>query len=253
MIIVLEKDSFDWVALTGAITSVLAVIVAIITIWLQNKQFKKQREPVIKPAMKTFDVKLPEINLDWETGKKLDSKFSSTTIPVYNYGGTSAINISYSYTFTNLKAVKESLDKIQGFEDGDVKISDVNEENNSFDLCIESPSGWRRFNEIKRYVRFQDVILPGNNVNILLPSYFVVIINYAFQFDIWEDIEFPELELSLTYNDVSDKYWNVKYIIKLDTKTYNRKSGSDGVYLKSHFINEFVSQNPIKGIIRREL
>ncbi|WP_242253645.1 hypothetical protein [Bacillus cereus group sp. BfR-BA-01403] len=130
MIIVLEKGGFDWVAFAGAFIFGLAVFVAITAIWYQNRQFKKQREPVIGPAIKDFDLELPETHLDWETGEKLDDKFSGTTIPVYNYGGTAAINISYNYKLINLDEKEKCLNNFPKSTSHEIKIDAINKEKN---------------------------------------------------------------------------------------------------------------------------
>ncbi|AKE15669.1 hypothetical protein [Bacillus cereus] len=241
MIIVLEKGGFDWIALAGAIISFCAVLVAIGAIVFQYWQFKKQREPVIGPAIKDFDLELPETHLDWETGEKLDDKFSGTTIPVYNYGGTTAVNISYSYQFINLHEVDKSLNNLAKYESHEIKIDSVNEKPLSFDLLFKNESLMRRFIGVKSYVRRKDLIQPGKKVDILLPSYFLVIVNYAFILSAFDDIVLPELELTIRYNDINNKKWLVKYVVKMDM-SYKLSNGR----LESSFISEFISKEKLK-------
>ncbi|MBV6678927.1 hypothetical protein [Bacillus thuringiensis] len=241
MIIVLEKGGFDWVALAGAIISFCAVLVAIGAIWFQQRQFKKNREPVIGPAIKGFDLNMPETHLDWETGERLDDKFSETTIPVYNYGGTTAINISYNYKFINLHEVERSLNNFPKTSSHSIKIDSVNEKPLSFDLVFENSTSKRRFIDIKSYVRRQDLIKPGEKVDILLPSYFLVIINYMFLFSAFEDIVLPKLELKIQYNDINNKRWLVKYKVEMD-----RAYKFSGSRLESCFISEFISKEQLK-------
>ncbi|MFA1512862.1 hypothetical protein ACDN41_26890 [Priestia aryabhattai] len=240
MIVIESKDSFDWVALTSAIISFLAVVVAIAAIWIQQKQFKKQREPVIAPAIKDFNLVLPETHLDWDTGEELDDKFSKTTIPVYNYGGTTAYNIGYSYKFINLNEMKQHLDNKVRAKNFDIKIEEIDEVEESFDLRFTNHVKHRRMVEIRRYGRRKDLIQPGEKVDIVLPSYFLVLISYEFQLAGLNDIKLPVLELTVDYNDISNKKWIVKYLIKMDrTVTYKNNE------LNSSFIAEFVSKKQL--------
>ncbi len=241
MIIVLEKGGFDWVALAGAIISFCAVLVAIGAIVFQYWQFKKQREPVIGPAIKDFDLELPETHLDWETGEKLDDKFSGTTIPVYNYGGTAAINISYNYKLINLDDMEKHLNNLPKSTSHEIKIEAINKEQKSFDLLFSNKTIMRRFLNIRSYVRRKDLIKPGEKVDILLPSYFLVMVNNVFLFSTFEDFVLPKLELTIRYNDINNKKWLVKYVVKMDM-SYKLSNG----HLESSFISEFVSKEKLK-------
>ncbi|MGE1112164.1 hypothetical protein ACQJ0K_10410 [Priestia megaterium] len=239
MIIIESKDSFDWVALSSAIISFLSVLVAIAAIWLQNRHFRKQREPIIAPAIKSFSLELPTTHLDWDTKEELDDQFSNTTIPVYNYGGTTAFNIGYGYKFINLKEMKKHLDhKVLGIN-FEIRIEEIDEEKESFDLIFTNEVKTRKMLEIRRYGNHQNLIQPGEQIDILLPSYFLVLISYEFQLSGLNDIKLPVLELTVDYNDINNKKWMVKYLIKIDTFKY--KNGK----LTSSFVSEFVSKQQI--------
>jgi len=237
------EGNYDWVPIVGALISLVAVFVAIVAVVIQFKQFKKIREPIIAPAMKSFDLELPETHLDWETGEKLDDKFSETTIPVYNYGGTTAINIKYSYKLTNLVEVEKSLDNIVEYVDYEIWIDSIDEKaKGSFDLYFSNTrkNNMRRFHNIRSYIRSKDLIQPGEKIDILLPSYFLVIINYAFRLSAIDDIKLPILQLTLRYNDINYQDWEVKYIIKMDgSLKYNEN------HLESSFVTEFFSKKRI--------
>ena len=239
------EGNYDWVPIVGALISLIAVFVAIVAVVLQFKQFKKIREPIIAPAMRSFDLELPETHLDWDTGEKLDDKFSGTTIPIYNYGGTTAINISYSYKFKNLIEVKESMNGLIVNEDCEIKIDSIDEKVKglgSFDLYFSNnkKNNMRRFHNIRSYVRSKDLIQPGEKIDILLPSYFLVIINYAFLLSAFDEIKLPILQLTLRYHDINNQDWEMKYIIKLDGSwSYKRNR------LESSFVSEFVSKKRI--------
>ncbi len=210
---------------------------------IQYKQFKKIREPIIAPAMRSFDLELPETHLDWDTGEKIDDKFSETTVPVYNYGGTTAINIKYSYKLINLVEVKESLDNIVEYVDYEIKIDSIDEKaKGSFDLYFSNTrkNNMLRIHNIRSYIRSKDLIKHGENIDIFLPSYFLVIINYSFRLSALDEIKLPVLELTLRYNDVNYQDWEVKYIIKMDG-SYKYK----GNRLESSFVSEFVSKKRI--------
>lgn len=241
MALLLGTSVLQWAPLASAIISFCAVVVAVSALGFQYWQFKRNREPVIGPAIKSFDLELPETHLDWETGEKLDDKFSRTTIPVYNYGGTTAINISYNYKFINLHEVEKSLDSFPKSISHEIKIDSINEEQKSFDLLFSNKTIMRRFLNIRSYVRRKDLIKPGEKVDILLPSYFLVIVNYAFLFSTFEDIVLPKLELTIRYNDINNKKWLVKYVVKMDM-SYKLSNG----HLESSFMSEFISREKVK-------
>ncbi|WP_019414164.1 hypothetical protein [Paenisporosarcina sp. TG20] len=239
------EGNYDWVPIVGALISLVAVFVAIVAVVFQFKQFKKIREPIIAPAMRNFDLELPETHLDWDTGEKLDDKFSETTIPIYNYGGTTAINIMYSYKCINLAEVKESLDNIKLHKDNVIKIDSIDKKvKDSFDLYFsnenEKTSNFRRFHNIRSYIKSKDLIQPGESIDIFLPSYFIVIINYAFRLSRLEDIKLPKLQLKMRYKDVNYQDWEMKYIIQMGG-SFNYKRNR----LESSFVSEFVSKKRI--------
>lgn len=99
--------------------------------------------------------------MDWEKGEELNNKFSGTTIPLYNYGGTAAINIAYSYRCNNLHKLQENIN--DKFKNGqhDIKIDSINDEKESFDIYFQNSMKQKRFLEIKRNIRRKDVIEPG--------------------------------------------------------------------------------------------
>lgn len=241
MTLLLGTSVLQWAPLASAIISFCAVVVAMSALGFQYWQYKKNREPVIGPAIKSFDLELPETHLDWETGEKLDGKFSGTTIPVYNYGGTTAVNISYSYKFVNLHEVEKSLNNLAKYESHEIKIDSVNENPLSFDLVFKNNTSRRRFASVKSYVRRKDLIQPGEKIDILLPSYFLVIVNYAFILSAFDDIVLPKLELTIRYNDINNKKWLVKYVVKMDM-SYKLSNSR----LESSFISEFVSKEKLK-------
>ncbi|HDR7621182.1 TPA: hypothetical protein QCX73_000577 [Bacillus mycoides] len=241
MTLLLGTSVLQWAPLASAIISFCAVVVASGALGFQYWQFKKNREPIIGPAIKSFDLELPETHLDWETGEKLEDKFSGTTIPVYNYGGTTAINISYNYKFINLHEVENILNNFPKTSSHSIRIDSVNEKPLSFDLVFKNNTSKRRFMDIKSYVRRQDLIKPGEKVDILLPSYFLVIINYMFLFSAFEDIVLPKLELTIRYNDINNKKWLIKYVVKMDM-SYKLSNGR----LESSFMSEFISKEKIK-------
>lgn len=239
--LLLGTSVLQWAPLASAIISFCAVVVAMSALGFQYWQYKKNREPVIGPAIKSFNLELPETHLDWETGEKLDDKFSGTTIPVYNYGSTTAINISYNYKLINLDEMEKCLNNFPKSTSHEIKIDEINEEPKSFDLFFSNKTIMRRFLNIRSYVRRKDLIKPGEKVDILLPSYFLVMVNYAFLFSAFEDIVLPKLELTIGYNDINNKNWLVKYVVKMD-RSYKLSNGR----LESSFISEFVSKEKPK-------
>ncbi|WP_017474025.1 hypothetical protein [Bacillus licheniformis] len=199
--------------------SLAAVIVAIASITIQNRNFKKQRTPVVAPVIKNFKLELPDVNLDWNGGK-LDDYFSETTIPVYNFGGTPAFNLTYSFAFRNTSEIlKELADlKIKGYEVNTDEDTDGNYSiGYRYHLSIIGESFLYTIPLSTSHLkRRADVIPAEGSVDINLPSYYLVIINSLFRDITKKDRVFPELELTLTYNDINFNSFQTKYIIKVD-------------------------------------
>ncbi|MNF98826.1 hypothetical protein D3C84_817010 [compost metagenome] len=187
-------------------------------------------------------MELPDTHLDWETQEVLDNKFSSMTIPLYNYGGTTAINIKYSYKLTNFDKVKEYIDDDSNsiFPDYALELEQIDDkEYQNFNLVIKNPSKKLfRIPNHASYINLQDSIQSNGKIDIFLPSYFLIIINHSFRvYSLDEAIVLPELELKIKYNDINNKVWIVKYTIKMDSAYRYRNN-----HLNSNFIYEFISK-----------
>ncbi|MFP7220379.1 hypothetical protein SFC78_16430 [Bacillus subtilis] len=211
----------SWVS---PLISLAAVIVAIASITIQNRNFKKQRIPVVAPVIKNFKLELPELNLDWNKCK-IDDYFSETTIPVYNFGGTPAFNLTYNFAFRNFDEIKRELSKlkIEGHEIGIYEDPEgIYTKDYRYHITVVGETFSHTLplstSQIKRRA---DVIPAEGSVEINLPSYYVFLINCLFRDILFRDIRnkvfvFPELELTLTYNDINFKSFQTKYIIKVD-------------------------------------
>lgn len=235
------KENFDWVA---SLISLLAVIVAIASIWIQIHQFKKQREPVIAPGIKPLDLKLPRITYDWVDDKRLDDKFADTTLPIFNYGSTSAINIMYSYKLIDNEKVREKLEElIDEKREIHLKLTDNHLDKHlgiTYDLLdVNDDGSYSGFFRTTPYIRRSDLILPGESIGIKLPSYFLIMINYLSRLE--EQDCFPELELKITYNDTNFKTWETKFIIKVDQ--ISKIEISSFYKLQTSLVYEFISKN----------
>ncbi|MDP4527085.1 MULTISPECIES: hypothetical protein [Bacillus] len=204
--------------------SLAAVIVAIASITIQNRNFKKQRIPVVAPVIKNFKLELPKLNLDWNNCK-IDDYFSETTIPVYNFGGTPAFNLTYNFAFRNFDEIKRELPKlkIEGYEVGIHENTEgiLSNDHYRYEITVVGENFAHSLplstSQIKRRA---DVIPAEGSVEINLPSYYVILINCLFRDISFRNIKrnkvFPELELTLTYNDINFKSFQTKYIIKID-------------------------------------
>lgn len=251
MIVITKQTETNWIPIISAVISFLAVSVAIVSIWLQQWQYNKKREPIISPTTKSFTVELPGLGLDWETNEQLDNKFSNTSIPLYNFGGTTAHNISYSFKLMNLLTLEEQLGKYNSEKEIFAKIDQVNRENDSFDLFIKYNSSWKRFIEIRWFVKRADLISPGEKIDVFLPSYFLVLINYKYRaLNRSDDFEMenPILELTVRYSDVNNDHYIVRYQVRLDGQ-YRVKGQMfevKGIELTSSFVHEFITKKKIK-------
>lgn len=235
-----DKENFDWVA---SLISFLAVIVAIASIWIQIRQFKKQREPVVAPGIKAIDLELPRITYDWVNDKKLDKRIADTTLPIFNYGSTSAINISYTYKLIDDEKVRGRLEELMD-EQSDICVSLTDnflEEGSTYDLLEVKDGTYKGRFRTTPVVRRSDLILPGESIGIKLPSYFLIMINYISR--IGEEDCFPKLELKIKYNDTNFKTWEAKFIIKVDQISKIQKFSNGNYKLQTSLVYEFISKN----------
>lgn len=231
----MTKDIMD---LVTAATSLLAVLIALGSLVFQYKFFHKERKPVITPLVKEFrDFILPNIQHDWESGSKIDKKFSETTIEITNYGGTTAIVESYNFMFDNLDEISRELDKHATTEEY-VSIKQ-NDDGNTFMLALRNSQGFINLPRVSSVLKRGAILRVDEEMDIQLPSYFMVISNYMFKQLV--NTALPVLILKLRYSDTEGKEHLKIFKIKWD-ESNNITHNSQGVSINGAVVAEFVKE-----------
>ncbi|PSL42148.1 hypothetical protein B0H99_101396 [Planomicrobium soli] len=215
-----------------AVTSLLAVIIALFALVLQFKFFNKERKPVIVPIIKEFtDQLLPDLNCDWETEEKIDEKFSNTKIKLTNYGGTTANIESYYYFFSNFKEVENELKRIS--DNDTTLIITKTKRPQSFKFIVQTKKVNMWFDEINATIKRGNILRVDEELEIYLPSYFMILSNFLLK---EEDINIlPELTLLIKYTDIDKKENILEYLIYWDFAMSLKHKG-EGVWLNGALV-----------------
>lgn len=224
------------IQLLTAIASLLAVSVGLGTLIFQYKSFQKQRKPIIRALLVEFNNKLlPKYSYDWETNTIIDRNFSNSTITLVNHGGTAANIDHFYYLFKNYKEIEQVLNDLAK-EDEFLKIEPDKNRSHMFDLLVHGGEWTYRLQKISSYTRRGTTLKVDQELEIPLPSYFLVISNYLFNH---RDANLlPELTLVVKYSDMDMKVRKQEYTIKWDnTKTLSAKE--DGISFSGAIIPLF--------------
>jgi len=206
-----------WIAI-ASVASAFAVILSGTSLYFQRKQFKNANEPLLLPGMKNVNVELPEIRFDWETKKKIDKKFSETKIPFINIGGGLAYDIHYHFELYNYRELIKAIDELKMFEDYYFELSCKSYENHEYDILVVEGESVRRFTHTQSYVRMLNPMKSGEEEELPLPSYFIVLTNAFLRHGNvlgFRHIEtLPSLILNISYKTINNKKKEEKHIIK---------------------------------------
>ncbi|WP_298785627.1 hypothetical protein [uncultured Marinococcus sp.] len=224
----------------GAIGSLTAAGIAAYTVWFQKFRYEKEREPLLSPMIQRFHLEDIKLKDDWETQKKVDKKWAETCVTLANFGSTPIIDIEYSYQLINYEYVKNNIETFNNiYKDEEesaivekeynyVKIEDAPDKNSDTELrypylYVSGPGISSVNNVIHHYALKADALRPGEEVELKLPSYFLIINNYILisTRDIRETkyINFePELKLFVHCTDVEQRKWIFEFKIFLDVR-----------------------------------
>lgn len=213
--------------LLAALVSLLAVIVAIVAIYYQHKQFKINRKPYITPVRKSFTIDLPSILTDWFTGEKMDKRFSNLTIPIYNLGTTTAIDISYSYKLENAEELYEFWNNKIKIDSTSYSIEVLDKEYPYLIHIEDSVLGVESYLSSKSFIRYADKIEPGSFIEVKTPTYFMIFISgiYKEQSLLFPNAPSPIFILNIRYTDVDRVEHEVDFEMKSDVKNVDIKNG----------------------------
>jgi len=214
-----------WIAI-ASIASTVAVILSAISLMLQSKQYKNANDPLLTPVLKKIETELPMIGYDWETKEKIDGKFSETTIPILNIGGGLAYDINYNFELQNYREIRREIDSFKMFEKNYFKIECTNYEEHKYKIFVVEGESMRWFTKNQRYIRMINPLKSGEETEIPLPSYFIVLTNallrYGNVFGFRNTDILPELILNINYKSINDKVKNKRYIIKWSGRQHTK-------------------------------
>ncbi|WP_392454826.1 hypothetical protein ACF3OH_12000 [Chryseomicrobium aureum] len=223
--------------LMAALVSLLAVIVAIVAIYYQHKQFKINRKPYITPVRKSFAIDLPSILTDWFTGEKIDKRFSNLTIPIYNLGSTTAIDISYWYSLKNIEELSEYWNNKVYFDSTSYSIK-VLDQDYPYSIGIKDRLASREANlTCKNFVNYADKIDPGLFLEVKTPTYFMIFISgiYKEQSPLLPNAPTPIFSLFIEYTDLDRVRHRVEFEMKSDVNNahINKDKLNSSIVFKS--------------------
>ena len=208
-------DPTDWIALISVVIAMTAAIASWMAIYSQKQINKKNQEAIIIPGIKSIEAKIEHILSDWDEKGTVPNKFSNTTLPIWNYGNSPVFNLGYCYYIENIdELIKEEKNKMGELDSHAINLT-IHEDTYELDVAfrnIESKQGVH-IKKILPYIRNLDVIKPKESAQILLPDYFIIMLNDYFINSHITDIKPPVLKLKLFYDDMDFNTWEQHFRI----------------------------------------
>ena len=215
----------DYIQVIAVFIAMLAAVASWHGIRTQKKINDENKKPVVMPGIKDINSKIEHILSDWDEGRKIPKKFSNTTLPIWNFGGSPVFNIRYNFRLEGVEdMVQEKLERVtENDKDGysiAVRKSPHEKHPDVFDLDVEynnveGKSGIQ-IREISPIVRHADVIGEKDKINIFIPDYFIILINDYFLDDSWlggKEGKRPTLLLKIIYDDTNLQSWEKHFRI----------------------------------------
>lgn len=179
----------------------IAAIASWLAIYSQKQINKKNQEAIIVPGIKSIEAKIDHILSDWDVKGKVPIKFSNTKLPIWNYGNSPVFNVGYCYYIENIDDLVQ--DEVKELVVRDNHVIHLGKHENSYELTINySNIDHKHGSEIryiKPYIRNVNVIKPKESVNILIPDYFIIMLNDYF--------------INLSFNEKKNTYFTIKDIL----------------------------------------
>lgn len=208
-------ESTDLIALISVLIAMIAAIASWMAIYSQKQINKKNQEAVIVPGIKTIDAKIEHILSDWVGEEKVPQKFSKTTLPIWNYGNSPVFNIGYCYYIENIDDLIQEERNEMGQSDSHAINVVKHEDSYQLDVSfrnIENKRGSHTKN-IQPFIRNVDVIKPKESAKILIPDYFIIMLNDYFINSHFYDKKQPILQLKIFYDDIDFQTWEQQFRI----------------------------------------
>lgn len=202
-------SSSELIQLISVSIAAIAAIFSWYAILTQKKINKKNQEAIVIPGIKSIETKIEDIWSDWDKEGKVPKKFSNTMLPIWNYGNSPVFNVGYRYYIENI----EDLIQEQHNRDGlDTHKIEVRKDQDSYNLYVETKQR-AEIRHIQPYIRNVDVIKPKDNTEILIPDYFIIMLNDFFINSHITNIKPPILNLKIFYDDINFKTWEQQFRI----------------------------------------
>ncbi|MFC2948552.1 hypothetical protein [Virgibacillus sediminis] len=240
MIIIEQSNSINWWAIAGSIASVLASVVAVITVWFQKYKYDKERTPIVSPLVTKFSLSDISLLTDWESKAKIGRKWSEVKIVVKNYGKESIIDMNYSYAFKNYKEMEDLLVSFKSESPPSMELRNPEffegkKETILTQASLKGDDGNTEFDySITRPLLHADPLTPQEEITLILPSYFIILTNYLITsesvFNSF-DIPYPVLELYVHCKDTDQRNWLTVYELYWDDRK-NIEFGYKGKYFE---------------------
>lgn len=206
----------DIIALISVAIAMIAAFFSWLAIYSQKQINKKNQEAIIVPGIKGIEAKIENILSDWDVEGKVPKKFSNTTLPIWNYGNSPVFNIGYCYYIENIDdLIQEEKNEIGEL---DSHVINVIKNENSYELEVY----YRDFKnnrqgsytkKIVPFIRNVDVIKPKEKAEILIPDYFIIMLNDYFINSFYHDRKQPILQLKIFYDDIDFQAWEQQFRI----------------------------------------
>lgn len=232
----------------GAIGSLTAAGIAACTIGFQYYRYQKERLPVVSPLVKSFEIENLRLNSDWDTKRVNTEKWSNTYLSLVNYGNMPLIDVDYSFSLENFEDTKNEIDRIEKrnnrpfkleLKDPEYKKETLTKANMIWQIGENSPD---RDLTIQRPMLKANSIKPGEEIQLRLPTYFLMLNNYVlltssqtalsnFKLD-----KRPKINLFITCTDMDQRKWKIIYTLKLDNRASLAKEGWSKFILTFDFV-----------------
>lgn len=205
----------DWIALISVVIAMIAAIASWMAIYSQKRINKKNQEAIIVPGIKSIEAKIEHILSDWDVEGEIPKKFSNTKLPIWNYGNSPVFNVGYSYYIENIdELIQEERNEMGEYDEHAINVI---KHEGSYELYVSFKNIKNRqgshIKYIQPYIRNVDVIKSKESVEILIPDYFIIMLNDYFLSSAFRERKSPVLLLKIFYDDIDFKSWEQQFRI----------------------------------------
>lgn len=193
--------------------------------------------------VKKYELTSVDLLTDWKTLRKVDKKWSDVTFQLKNFGKEPVIDMNYRYTFKNYETINTYLMKIDLNKECSLEMKDPTFIKKQKELLLKQAILVGIDGEMKIVYKINRPILNGNpispekEIEVNLPSYFIILTNYLLKnpnsrldFFSLSSIPFPKLELTIYCKDTDQRIWKTVYELYWDSRMSSSLSINGGHY-----------------------